>query len=325
MGRPARLLQLALPLVLSCGEPGDTGSTSELPPAQVEITATQGARLCAGTSAWARAEFARVVEATGMPPLFAMPVVVGHDAVRQRCTNLGDPRAVLGCTVGDGGSVRVFTTADALAHELVHALRRQQDLRTIALFEEGFAELVDGSDPYPRWNELDPARLPEVWLPPRLAQLPRLDDGDTYRVAAHFFGALTDEHGPDSVAAFMRGGIDDTPEQALERFELHFGPSLEGQSTVWSEAGPQGFGRGRLCPDGAEPAPTGPVVLQATVDCDDPQTFGLIGAGERAWVRRCVELSAGRYEVELAAGRARWESVPQSCAEDSSALDAAPK
>lgn len=323
--RSSVVLGVALLGLGACAEPDELEPTPPAEPGEIMVVPTEGARLCAGTERWVSQEVARVIEQTGLLPRFDLRVEVGRAAVDARCLDGREPEVVLGCAQGESGSTALYTTPQALAHELVHGLRRQQELRTISLFEEGFAEALAGSDAHPRWHELDPAGVPEPWQPEALAQVARLDRGETYLVAAHFAGSLRDEHGAEAVAAFMRGGIDDGGEAAGQRFETHFGRSLGEAAQAWRDAGARGFALGDPCSAGVEPAPAGEVVVQVDLDCDDPSTMGLLGAGESAWVRRCLELPAGRMVAQLDHGTVRLEAVPGSCAEGSSALDAAPK
>lgn len=64
-----------------------------------------------------------------------------------------------------------------------------------------------------------------------------------------------------------------------------------------------------------------------------PRTPLLVGSlaiviaacGESAWLRRCLRLPAGPRIASLDEGAVRLESVPESCAEGTSAVEAAPK
>jgi len=299
-------------------------------PAELVITPVDGARLCAGTERWAAIEIERVEAETGLVPAVSLPISLGQAAVDERCVIPGDTATVLGCTLDDHGSLHVFTTPDALSHELVHGLRRSYELETRAMFEEGFAEAIDGSDAYPRYVALDPAEVSEASWPEALVQQDYVEfrSEERYRVATHFVAFLQAEHGPEAVASFMTGGIDGSAEAALIRFETSFGTTLAERAQAWRDAGEQGFGRGDPCSEGITPIPPDEAVeLVVEVDCDDPDTLGLQGVDELAWVRRCVSTAAGVHTVALdtASGRVRWDSVPGTCAEGSSELDAAPK
>lgn len=328
----ARLgLALSTMAAIACADPGVPPDPEPDEPAEITVSAVEGARTCAGTRAWIAAEIERVQTEVGLLPVAPLLITLGATAVTERCTAPDDPETVEGCTQGEGGAVTVTTTPEAFSHELVHALRRQQELRTRIMFEEGFAEAIDGSDAYPRHGALDPSTLPEARWPEQLVQHGKAEfrSAESYRVATHFVDHLRAEHGPEAVAAFMRGGIDGSAEAATARFATHFGATLASEAQAWREAGLQSFGRGDPCTAGvAAIAPDTAVELAERVDCDDPATFGLQGAGERAWVRHCVSTSvAGGYDVELAAsaGVVRWEAVPGTCAEDAAGHDAAPK
>ncbi len=311
-------------LVVACAEPPT--DPPEVEGGEVLVEAVAGARACAGTTSWAEAEIARIVAQTGLEPAFDLRVTLGDAAAAAECTDIDDPQTVLGCTVGDGSAVEVFTTPTAFSHELVHALRRHQGLRTRAMFEEGFAELVNGSAAYPRFDSLDPASLSEAWWPQTQIRLGPAEfrDAQSYRIATHFLDFVREREGLESLAAFMRGGIDDSAERAVQRFEIHFGVSLDAMVESWRDAGPRDTGLGDPCAEGIEVLPEEGGVLRVTVDCDREGTMGLVGASESAWTRECVRLSAGRYAVALAAetGVVHWASVPESCEEGTSAVEA---
>jgi hypothetical protein len=314
----------------ACAEPGREPEPAPSDAAEVVVAASEGARLCAGTEAWVTAEIERVQTVTGLMPMYRLPVTLGRAAVDEHCSDPGASYTVLGCTLGDGGGTTVLSTPGVLSHELVHALRRHYDFGTRAMLEEGFAEAINGSDAYPRHLALDPAELPEARWPEVLIQqsLDEFSSAESYRAATHFMEFLQAEHGTAAMASFMTSGVDRTTEAALMRFESHFGIALAEQAQAWRDAGEQGFGRGDPCAAGVTAiAPSEAVELVVRVDCDEPGTLGLQGAGEVAWVRHCVALEAGRYAVALhaAAGAVRWEAVAGSCAEGSSALDSAPK
>ncbi|MCX4247447.1 hypothetical protein [Paraliomyxa miuraensis] len=318
----------------ACTEPDLDHEGGPDEPAEIVVSAVEGARLCAGTQTWVDDELRRVRAETGLLPVARLPVTLGAGAVEERCTVPDDPETVVGCTLGEGGATAVISTPEALSHELVHALRRHQELRTRTMFEEGFAEAIDGSDAYPRYVELEPGELPEARWPEALVQQSKAEfrSVQSYRVAVHFVDHLRRVHGAEAVAAFMRGGIDGTAAEAETRFERHFGTSLEAEAQAWRASGAQGFGRGDPCAGGVVAIESGVTVeLVVRVDCDDPETMGLEGAAEAAWIRRCVSLGAGRRAVQMGMGAGpglgavRWEAVPQTCAEGSSELDAAPK
>jgi len=310
----------------ACAEPVERPEQDE--EGEVVVEPAAGARLCAEMEPWIEAEIERVGREVGLRPAFELGVTLGASAVATECVEPGDIRAVQGCTVGDGAAVAVVTTPGTFAHELVHALRRHQGLRTRPLFEEGFAELRGGSDAYPRVDQLEPAALAEVRQPEAMIELgpSEFRDGQSYRAAAHFLAFVEQTDGPEALASFMRGGLDDSAADARRRFELHFGASLSERAEAWRQQGPHEVSEGDPCTGGAEPLPATGARIEVTVDCDAPGTMGLAGAEETAWRRTCVAVEAGRYVIalEAEAGSVYAEPAAGSCDPSTSALDRAP-
>lgn len=308
----------------ACAEPEAAMRPSGSEPARVIVEPAEGARLCAGTEAWAEQEIARVEQQIGLLPAYELVVTLGDSAVADRCVESGDPQTVLGCTVGDGAATTVSATLPAFSHELVHALRRHAGLETQAMFEEGFAEWINGSDPLARSVVLDPGWLSEQEQPEALVHLgySRFRRAQNYLTATHLFDFMEQARGAEALAAFMVQGVDRSGDAASARFEAHFGVSLADEAQAWRDAGLQAFGRGDPCGAGVESSvPGDDVSVQATVDCDEDDVMGLEGDEEVMWTRRCVELSAGIYDARLTTGSgvARLEPVRGSCASDSSA------
>ncbi|MCA9712454.1 MAG: hypothetical protein KDK70_41885, partial [Myxococcales bacterium] len=230
---------------------------------------------------------------------------------------------VLGCSVGGGATTAVITGPGVLSHELVHGLRRQYDLHTQAMFEEGFAELINGSDAYPRTIALDQGQLDDTRQPELMVQLgpAAFRDPKRYGSATQFLDFVATEHGLDAVADFMREGVDDSAEAATVRFGAHFGRSLAEQAQAWRDGGADPSSRGQACSEGATTLTQSERVVRATVDCDAAETMGLAGAGEEAWVRQCLRLAHdARYSMTLDAqsGEVTWTAVPGTCDADTS-------
>ena len=199
-------------IVIALSGCGASGSSPQPePPAELELVAPSGVEVCKGTRAWADAEAQRVQDTTGLPLRYALPVELGATAVDESCGEAPVEGVRLGCATGTKGSTKVFAEPVAFAHELTHALRRQWGLSTVPIFEEGYAEAINGSDAYPSYVEREPGDEEVDIAALVLAGEPTVGAGQ-YRVATHFMRWLMAEHGEAHVAAFMTAGSDATPE-----------------------------------------------------------------------------------------------------------------
>ncbi|MEM6995801.1 MAG: hypothetical protein AAF721_35150 [Myxococcota bacterium] len=305
-----------IPWILAAGWGCGSSPPVEPAPASAEVTVTTpaGVTMCAGTRTWADAEVARVQAVTGLVPDFPLTVELGVAAVARACG--GDPEAGvrLGCAVGNGAQSQAFAEPAAFAHELSHALRRQYGLATVAVFEEGFAESVNGSDPYPSTVVLEAADA-EFDLASAVSNGADVVGASSYRASTHFFRWLAERHGEEAVARFMTGGIDASPADAENRFAQAFGQDVvDAAEESAAPVGTVAF-RGRLCREAVPLAAS--ATLDATVDCGAPDTYGLSGPGEPAWTRRCFSApSTTPFAVSLEGARGRVELAvdPVDCA-----------
>jgi len=296
--------------LVACGE-STTASKSE-PPAELELVAPEGIEICAGTKAWATAEAERVAAVTGLPLRHALRVELGAAAVEASCGHPPVEGQRIGCTTGTRGTTRVFAEPIAFSHELTHALRRQWGLSTVPIFEEGYAEAINGSDAYPSYveREVDDEKVDVAALV--MAGEPTVGAGQ-YRVATHFMRWLMAEYGESEVAGFMTSGSDPTPEDTAARFESAFGESLSSVGQRWSEQATGPAFRGGGCPD-AISIDGATAAIEASIRCDAEDTFGL--AGEVSLTRRCFRLGAEQafdLALEGARGAVRLEVVPVGC------------
>lgn len=288
------------------------------PEPEPEITiATPGGRLCAGMQPWVDAEIERVQAHIGLPPKLSLWIELGGSAVQEGCGESPAGTMRRGCTVGTGPDVRVYARPEALAHELVHALRRQWGLQTVDFLEEGWAETVAGSDVVPSVVEVDP-RATEVDLD-ALLQADREAFADPFNVAvaAHVVRFIESIVGAEMLSSFFRGGVDDDHEAARARLEAELGMTWATWTTRWSGEAPPVLGRGDPCAGGVIDVPADGIEISSTVDCDASDTFGIAGDEVGAWTRQCVRVDAEglwQAEVTAAAGRVRIEAVPGTCA-----------
>ena len=297
------------------------------PPPDPEVTvATPQGRLCAGMQPWVDAEIERVQDHIGLYLKLPLWIELGDAAVQAGCGETAEGAIRLGCTVGTGPDVRVYSRPDALAHELVHALRRQWELKTAEFLEEGWAEAVAGSDVVPSAVEVDP-RAVEVDLEALFAaDRETMSDPFNRAVAAHVVRFIEAAVGTDAIARFFRGGIDDDPEAARVRLEAELQMTWTTWATRWAgEAQPVSV-RGNACAGGVVDVPAeGSLMLTSTVDCDAEDTFGIAGDAVGAWTRQCVRVaSAGLWTARLSAasgptGVVRIAAVPGTCAAETNA------
>jgi hypothetical protein len=297
------------------------------PAPEVTIAVPEG-RLCAGMEPWVDAELERVQAHVGLTLERSLFVELGQAAVDEGCGNTPEDSMRLGCTVGVGQDVRVYTRPEALAHELVHALRRQWELKTVPFLEEGWAETVAGSDVLPSIALVDP-RAVEVDLEALLgASVEEMRDPFARMVATHVVRFIESSVGPDALAAFFRGGTDDDGEGAAIRLEVALGTSFTTWATRWSAEAQPVSGRGDPCTSGVLDVPADGVELASTVDCDAPDTFGIAGDASGAWTRQCVRVDApGMWQAQVTAtaGRVRIAAVPGTCAAETPSTAMAPR
>lgn len=98
--------------------------------------------VCAGTLADADADVERIADAFGLEPVARIGLYYGASAVAERCIE-----GASGCA--SQWDDEVWIAADdrlSLAHELVHAVRRQHRLDGPRVFEEGLAQVLRGRD-----------------------------------------------------------------------------------------------------------------------------------------------------------------------------------
>ncbi len=297
--------------MVGCGGPTEAATASK--PAIVTVAAPDGVTVCEGTRRWAEQETERVIDATGLVPASPLRIELGVTAVATQCGEQPVVGVRLGCALGNRGETRAYAEAPAFAHELSHALRRQYELATMPLLEEGFAEAVNGSDPYPSTVILEPIDT-QVDVAAAVTSGAAISGASPYRAATHFVRWMFARHGQDEFAAFMRGGIDKDGAAAAGRFADAFGEDITVAADAWHDDAAGLAVRGRLCPE-ALPTESLPRTLEGRVDCGQPDTFGLSGPDERAWVRQCFVLDVEPVEVTVEGGPGfvRLEVDPASC------------
>ena len=289
------------------------------PPPELTVAVPQG-RLCAGMAPWVDAEVQRVEDVLGLPLRRSLFVELGADAVTRACGGAEGNAVPLGCTVGTGQDVRVYARPEALAHELVHALRRQWELGTVAFLEEGWAEAITGSDVVPSIVEVDPRAVEDDVEAMLEASAEEMRDPWRRTIAAHVVRFMEDVAGAEALSAFFRGGTGEGAEGARVRIESMLGMSWTSWVTRWSAEAQPVKGRGDPCAiTGVIDAGADGAALEAMVDCDGPGTFGIAGDDVGAWTRQCVRvMAAGPWTAELTAdgGSVTLAAVPGTCEVD---------
>ena len=175
----------------------------------------------------------RVAETLGIERPERVSIRLGTmDGVAERCDAFGD--GLPGCAFLRDGEVVVESTLGVFVHELVHALRFQQDdTFTGHFFEEGIAQVVS-SGPVSRFAGSIPApRDPSMVLNAVDAALQDVP----YLVAGHFVAWLGQRHGLDRVVAFYTAPSP-SPSDVRARFETQLGMSLDAAAEEWAAEAP---------------------------------------------------------------------------------------
>ena len=278
--------------------------------AHLRITTTTDNPICASTPLLLESELQRIAAALELP-LWSegdkLDVRFGEEAVTQVCASW-EPGEVSGC-VGDdesGHVVAALEVAYTSSHELVHAVRLENDLWSTATFEEGLAQLLSASDGFPVYVRY-PRGQPVVG-PLEMLEIPREDFGDYYVSAQSFVSWLWETYGRSTLLAFVDDPAFDGADAALPLFEQHFGLPLAEAEQAWRDDDRPDPTWGTPCtPERTYSLADGPVELSGDLDCREPTVYGAsynmslwpmcLEVPETTRVRISFEADHGRFQV----------------------------
>ncbi len=258
-------------------EPDPPADDGVVETAHLRITNSTGNPICTGTTVFLEMEIERIAAAVELP-LWPedekLDVRFGQEAVAEVCTSW-DPGDIAGC-VGrddDGRVVASNEVAYTSSHELVHAIRLQNGVWSTAMFEEGLAELLTGSEGFPayvRYPHGDPFVGPLEML-----EVPREDFAAYYGPAASFVSWLWETHGRSTLMGLVNDPAFDGAETAQPLFEQHYGLPLSEAEQAWRiDERPDPVWGTQCIPERTYSLADGPVELSGDLDCGDPLVLG---------------------------------------------------
>lgn len=266
---------------LGCApEPDSPADDGLVETTHLRITNTTGNPICAGTSVFLERELERIAAALELP-LWPedekLDVRFGEEAVAEVCAALldGDTERLNGCAMHWNGelSVAAVEVSHTSSHELVHAVRRHSLPRGPAMFEEGLAQVLSGSDGFPVY-----VRYPhgERFVGPlEMLQISREDFSDYYAPAESFVSWLWETHGRSTLMALVNDPAFDGADAALPLFEQHYGLPLADAEQAWrTDERPDPVWGTRCIPERTYSLADGPVELSGELDCNDPLVLG---------------------------------------------------
>jgi hypothetical protein len=278
--------------------------------AHLRITTTTGNPICAGTPPFLESELERIAAALELP-LWSeddkLDVRFGEDAIVEVCTSW-EPDEVYGC-VGDdddGSVIAAIDVANVSPHEIVHAVRIENGVWSTAMFEEGVAELLSGSDGFPvyvRYPHGDP-----VVGPLELLELSREELNSHYASSMSFVSWLRETEGRSALMAFINDPAFEGADAALPLFEQHFGLPLADAEQAWRiDERPDPIWGAPCIPELTYSLADGPLELSGDLDCSEPTVYGAayhmalwpmcLVVPETTRVRIAVEAEQGRFSI----------------------------
>jgi hypothetical protein len=311
---PTRLLQVwvlgaCVASVAGLGCAPDSGD-GVVETAHLRISNSTGNPICAGTSRLLETELERIAEALELP-LWPedekLEVRFGQEAVAEVCTSW-EPGSVAGCVGGndDARVVAAIEVAYTASHELVHAVRLENGRWSTALFEEGVAELLEGSDGFPVY-----VRYPHGGAdmgPLELLELSRAEINRHYVSAMSFVSWLWETEGRSTLMGLLNDPDFEGAAAAPSLFEQHFGMSLAEAEQAWRfDERPDPIWGTACIPERTYSLANGPVELSGDLDCEDPLVYGAshnmslwpmcLEVPETTRVRIAFEAEHGRLQV----------------------------
>ncbi|WAS91788.1 hypothetical protein [Nannocystis punicea] len=156
-------------------------------------------------------------------------------------------------------------------HELVHARQRQLVSSNKRLFEEGLATALGGGGGCLAYEDCARAELDDLLSISTSGELGL----PGYTAGADLVHGMLAEHGPAEVLAFLAELERDTPPaEVRKRYQSRFGRSLTDDYSAYLRGPLSTYTPAQLeCDAPAAPVagPAGGILLQADMDCGDPQ------------------------------------------------------
>ena len=231
--------------------------------------------ICAGTGPFLERELLRIAQTLELP-LWSedepIEVHLGPRAVEELCRELDDPN-VVGCAPGSGTDITVAANGFGdTPHELVHAVRLHSSDLGPALFEEGLAQVLSGTDGYPLYVQYPRGT---GWpSPAELIAVPYPDfDGGLYAPAQSFISWLWLTYGRSMLMALVNDPrLPDGDAAAL--FQEHYGISLDEANQGWTQEDAPDPVWGDPCLPERTYTLDGALEWSGKLDCSDPETIG---------------------------------------------------
>jgi hypothetical protein len=275
--RGACLAALVLLGVGPACAPDDIEDDGVVETAHLRITSSEDNPICAGTPLLLESEVVRIAEALELPLWSAdgkLDMRFGIESVAEVCTQW-DPDEINGCVDETNGEVTIASkeVAYTASHELVHAVRRRNLSFGPAVFEEGLAEVLSGSDGYPVY-----VRYPHGESypgPVELLDLPREELNNYYPSAESFVSWLWLTYDRPTLMSFMNDSAFSDADAALPLFEQHFGLPLAEAEQAWrNDDRPDPIWGDPCIPERTYSLADGPIELSGDFDCREPAVYG---------------------------------------------------
>ena len=282
--------------VAGCGDAAPPGFVTE----HIVAEPTDSDVVCRGTLDDMETQVMRVALSLGLDLPFPITVFFGPSAVAARCSTVPSGLGG-GCTDGFLDKTEVASEAPSVSHEIVHAVRRTNNIRGPSFFEEGIAVVLGGVRPYVRTINLDAASLGPQQGPEALAHYPEPNiRSDDYGVAGHFTAWLLATYGQEVVVAFLNDPR--LAETVDDAFLEHFGLTLAEAEQAWRATAAFVYTFGEACdPDRALAWSGDTLEYTAELACEAPHVIG--PSLDRITLRStCFPLAeSGTMHVELSA------------------------
>jgi hypothetical protein len=304
-------------LVLLAGDPAcapdDIEDDGVVETAHLRITSSEDNPICAGTPLLLESELERIAKALELP-LWSeddkLDTRFGVDSVAEVCAPIFEGAdEAQGCVRRVNGDLvlAAVEVANTAPHELVHAVRGHNHVKSAIVFEEGLAELLSGSDGFPfsvRYPHGD-----SYPGPIELLDVPRAEFHlGLYVSAASFVSWQWETYDQPTLMSFMNDPAFSDADAALPLFETHFGVPLSEAEQAWrDDPRPDPIWGNPCIPERTYSLADGPIELSGAFDCREPTVYGAshfmklwpmcLDVPETTRVRLSLDADHGRFQV----------------------------